>query len=236
MDAVSAPRGNRNLARDLHTEPAYDAVMTIVHYVTMPVRIRQVCVLAILWISTSRVGAAHADGVADDDVWRYRTTPIALDAGVVAALPVALETGLVKGLGVGLTLGEALTAGVHASWARATESAPGWTVSHDDIRLVASAGLHHTAGRGSVGIRAGLGGVVVHETRTRIGGEDAGSQGMALERTATRLCPTGELDAVITIHLAGAWRMMLAGGPSLTRVEGELRTGWTSKLSVGWQL
>ena len=49
---------------------------------------------------------ASADGLDDDDLWRYRAGAIAIDGGVLAALPAALETGLARGFDAGVTVGD----------------------------------------------------------------------------------------------------------------------------------
>src|SRR5262245_46057249 len=78
--------------------------------------------------------SARADGVADDEVLRYRSSALAIDAGFVAAAPAALPTGMSRGVGVGVTSGRGLTWGARASWTTATETTIGWDVTHDDIR------------------------------------------------------------------------------------------------------
>ena len=180
--------------------------------------------------------ASHADGVDDDDVWRYCAGRVAIDAGFAVARPAALPTGLAKGVGAGITLGDGLQLGARASWATATEYAIGWTVTHDDLRVAVTAGGQRSVGRGSFGLRAGVGGVLVHETRRRVRGDVAGARGAALEMASTALLPAANLDAVIGLHISGAWMMLFAGGPSLVRVDGALHTGWTSHLGVAWQL
>jgi len=180
--------------------------------------------------------AGTADGVADDDLWRYRASGAAIDAGIVAALPVALGTGLATGVGAGITLGHGWTWGARASWARASEPSIGWTVIHDDVRAGVSGGGQISAGRGSLGVRLAVGTAVVHETRLRMRGDLAGSRGKALEDARTAWFPTAALDAVLGLHISGAWMMVLTGGPSLTRMDGGFRRGWMSQVGVAWQL
>lgn len=190
-----------------------------------------ILVALVLAVRTSR-----ADGVADDEPWRYRTSAVAVDAGVVVALPVALQTGLARGAGAGIAIGERFSLGVRASWATATEMAIGWAVTHDDVRAAVTGGAAVKAGRGSLGVRLGLGGAMVHETRRRVRGDLAGATGEARETAATAWFPSAELDAVLALHIAGAWTLVISGGPSVVRVERDLHTGWTSQLGVGWQL
>jgi hypothetical protein len=179
--------------------------------------------------------AASGDGLTDDDLWRYRSTPIAVDAGVIAALPAALATGLAKGFGAGVTVGRQLFCGARASWATASERAIGWNVTHADMKLRLTGGAQWTAGRGAFGVRLGLGGTLVHETRERIHGDIAGSLGTLRETTANALLPAADLDGLVSLHVTRGWMMVVAAGPSLTRVEHELRSGWNSYLGVAWQ-
>jgi len=180
--------------------------------------------------------AVRADGLADDDLWRYRSSRVALDAGFVAAHPVALEAGLATGVAAGITFGHGWTWGARASWARATETAIGWTVTHDDLRAGVVGGGQVSAGRGDLGVRLGLGAAGVHEVRGRVHGDVAGSQGSARTDRRTAWGPTVELDAVVGLHISGAWMMILSGGPSLAYIDGALHTGWMSQLGAAWQL
>ena len=180
--------------------------------------------------------AVRADGLADEDLWRYRSSRVALDAGLVAAHPVALETGLATGVGAGITFGDGWTWGARAAWARATEDAIGWTVTHDDLRASVVGGGQVSAGRGELGVRLGLGAAGVHETRARVHGDVAGAQGSARTDGSIAWGPTADLDAVVALHLSGAWMMVLAGGPSLAVLDGDLHVGWMSQLGAAWQL
>lgn len=188
--------------------------------------------LLTLFLTVAHVRA----GRTDDEVWRYRVSQVAVDAGIAAARPVALETGLAKGFGAGLTLGDRFTVGARASWVTATEYAIGWTVSHDDLRVGLTGGARLHAGRGSFGLRLGLGGAIVHETRLRIRGDIAGARGMAREVTSTAALPVADVDAVVGVHITGSWMMVMSGGPSFSRAAGALRAGWTTQLGVAWQL
>lgn len=179
---------------------------------------------------------ARADGLTDDDLWRYRSSAIAIDAGVVAALPAALETGLAKGFGAGVAVGRELFWGARASWATATETAIGWDVTHDDVKLRLIGGAQKIAGRGTFGVRLGVGGTLVHERRERIRGDIAGSQGSLRETTANVVLPAADLDGVVSLHVTRGWMLCIAAGPSLTRVDHKLQTGWNSYLGVAWQL
>jgi hypothetical protein len=179
---------------------------------------------------------ARAEGLADDDLWRYRSSAIAIDAGVVAAPPAALGTGLAKGFGAGVAVGRDLFWGARASWATATETAIGWDVTHDDVKLRLIGGAQRTAGRGTFGVRFGLGGTLVHERRERIRGDIAGSQGSLRETTANVVLPAADLDGVVSLHVTRGWLLLVAAGPSLTRVDHKLQTAWNSYLGVAWQL
>jgi len=184
---------------------------------------------------TSRLGRAD-DGALADDLWRYRASrgPV-VDGGLVVALPSALPTGLAKGVGAGVATGGWLMWGARAAWVTATESSLPWTVTHSDLRLRATGALRHTAGRGSLGLRLGLGGTLVHETRTRNQGMRAGLMGSDLENRSFALLPAADLDAVVALHIAGPWLLMMSGGPSLDVFEDRLHAGWSAQLGVAWQ-
>ena len=100
-----------------------------------PRRSAAACAMSCAASALLAASPARADGLTDDDLWRYRSSAIAIDAGVVAAPPVALETGLAKGFGAGIAVGRELFWGARASWATATETAIGWDVTHDDVKL-----------------------------------------------------------------------------------------------------
>jgi len=48
--------------------------------------------------------------------------------------------------------------------------------------------------------------------------------------------PAADLDGVVVLHVTRGWMLIVSGGPSLTRVDHEVRTGWNSYLGVAWQL
>ena len=180
--------------------------------------------------------AASADGLTDDDVWRYRSSATAIDGGVTAALPAALGTGLARGFGAGIAVGRALFVGARAAWLTAPETTIGWDVTHHDVKLRLTGGARTTVGRGSFGVRLGLGGTLVHERRERIGGDIAGAMGDLRRTTATELLPAADLDGVVSLHVTRGWMLMVSAGPSFTRTHGEFQTGWSSYLGVAWQL
>ena len=179
--------------------------------------------------------AAHADPP-PDDTWQYRDTgDLALDAGLFVGFPAALPTGLSKGIAAGVTFGRCIGWGARAAWSTATESTLAWTVTHSDLRAGATGVLMHAAGRGTIGLRLGLGGVLVHETRTRNQGMRAGLTGSDLETTAFSLLPIANVDAVIGLHIAGPWLVMVSGGPSVDVLDSKLHGGWSAELGVAWQ-
>jgi len=176
------------------------------------------------------------DALLAGDVWRYRASggPV-VDAGLAVAFPSALPTGLARGVGAGVTSGGALAWGLRAAWVTATESSLPWTVTHSDLRLRATGALRHTEGRGTIGVRLGLGGTLVHETRTRNQGMRAGLMGSELETRAFALLPAADLDAVVALHIAGPWLLMMSGGPSVDVFQDALHAGWSAQLGVAWQ-
>src|SRR5439155_8078213 len=152
------------------------------------------CCIALL---PMRAGRADPGALMTDDTWRYHSDGnVAVDGGLVVGFPAALATGLAKGAGAGVTIGGGLAWGARASWLTATESSLARTVTHSDLRLRATGGLQKAAGRGTIGLRLGLGGTLVHETRVRNQGMRAGLSGSELETSAFRLVPAADLDAV----------------------------------------
>jgi hypothetical protein len=157
-----------------------------------------------------------------------------IDGGMAVGLPAALPTGLSTGLGVGLSRGDALAWGARLSWSTATEYTLAWTVRHDDVRLRVVGALQHRAGRGTLALRLGAGGTLVREDRTRDQGSRAGLEGAALESTSVALLPAADLEAAVTLRVAGAWGLAVSGGPSLELLDGALRAGWIAGVGVAW--
>jgi hypothetical protein len=182
--------------------------------------------------------ASRADGGAltTDDTWRYRSNgDLAVDGGLVVGFPAALPTGLAKGVGAGVTSGRGLAWGARAAWVTATESSLPWTVTHSDLQLRITGALRRVQGRGTIGLRLGLGGTLVRESRTRNQGMRAGLSGSELETTALAMLPAADLDGVIALHVAGPWLLVASGGPSVDVFDGKLRAGWNAQLGVAWQ-
>jgi hypothetical protein len=171
-----------------------------------------------------------------DDDWQVRSTGrLALDGGLVMGRSLTLDTGMATGVGAGITYGRRFAIGARASWATATESSLVWAVTHDDYRLRGVAVVQQPAGRGVFALRLGAGASIVHESRTREQGQRAGLTGYDLMNSATALLPGGELEAVVSVHVAGPWLLAVSGGPAATLDAGALRAGWTAQLGVGWQ-
>ncbi len=129
----------------------------------------------------------------------------------------------------------ASTASVTAAWVTATENGPAWEVTHSDLRLRVTGSAQHTAGRGTLAVRVGLGGTLVHESRLRNQGMRAGLTGEDLETSAFALLPAADLEAVIAVKVIGPWSLMMSGGPSLALLDGTPRASWTAELGVAWQ-
>ena len=172
-----------------------------------------------------------------DDGWPVRSTgALTIDGGLLMGAPAALATGLSTGIGAGVMYGRnwfAWTA--RASWSSATESSIAWNVTHADLDLRAGAALKRDVGRGRLALRLGVGPTVVHETRTRNQGARAGLTGGALQTSAFSMLPAAELEAVVAVHVAGPWLLLLDGGPSVVLDGSTWRLGWISQLGVGWQ-
>lgn len=201
------------------------------------VRLACGAVLALVACAIPRV--ARADGrLRDRDTFAVHSTgDVAVDGGLVVGFPAALPTGLSKGAGVGVTQGRGgvLAWGARASWSTATESSISWTVTQWDLRLRAIAELRHRAGRGTIALRGGIGATVVHEHRVRNQGSRAGLTGSDLETSAVAALPAADLEAVVAVHVAGPWVLVMSGGPSVDLRSGALHGGWIAGLGVAWQ-
>jgi hypothetical protein len=201
------------------------------------------CCVALILIAPgfapgARLARADDGALMTDDTWRYRSTgELAVDGGFVLGFPAALPTGLAMGAGAGISLTAApwLAWGARAAWVTATESSLPWTVTQSETRLRITAAVQKAAGRGTLGLRLGLGGTLVHESRVRNQGMRAGLSGDALETSSFALLPAADLDAVIGVHVAGAWLLVMSGGPSIDVFEHKLHGGWGAQLGVAWQ-
>jgi hypothetical protein len=194
--------------------------------------LRLAIVLAVL--STARIGAASPT-LASDSFPFHADGDAKVDAGLVLGFPTALPTGLSRGVGGGATFGRCpLRWGVRAAWVTATESTLAWTVTHADTRVRITGSAQHDAGRGSLAVRLGLGGTLVHETRVRTQGARAGLTGSALETSALALVPAADLEAVIALHVVDRWTLVISGGPSAAVVDGRVHASWTAELGIGW--
>lgn len=158
-----------------------------------------------------------------------------LDAGVSAARPAAMPAGLSSGVGAGVAIGRTFAWGARAAWSSATEYTSSWIVRQSDLKLRAVGSLQRAAGRGSFGLRLGVGGTLVHETRTRDQGERAGLTGEELRTTAWRMLPGGELELAVSLRVVGPWVAVVSGGPSLHLMDGDPRSGWIGSLGAAWQ-
>jgi len=192
--------------------------------------------LLALCVAYPRSAPADDGALLSDDTWQYRSSShVVVDGGLVVGFPAALPTGLATGVGAGVTTGKMLTLGARASWTTATESSLPWTVTHSDLRLRITGGVQAAPGRGTIGLRLGLGGTLVHETRLRNQGMRAGLTGSELETSALAMLPAADFDAVIALHIAGPWLLVTSGGPSLDIHDGKLHGGWSAELGVAWQ-
>jgi hypothetical protein len=175
-----------------------------------------------------------------EDVVATTTPPRhSLDGGLLLALPAALQTGMSAGVSAGylraLTAGGRVQAGLRASWSTATEYTLTDTVRDDDLRLRLCFGVQHLAGRGSFGLRLGLGATAVREAIAPSQGGRAGLGGSALESVHWYLMPAADLEAVVFLRVWHDFGMSLTGGPTLHLDDGAARWGWTSGLGVLWQ-
>jgi hypothetical protein len=162
-----------------------------------------------------------------------------LDTQLVLALPAALQTGMSAGVGASFsrraTADGLLSWGARASWSTATEYTLIDTVRNDDIRLRLCGLIQHNAGRGSFGLRLGVGATAVYEARTRAQGSRAGLTGSELESTDWSLFPAADVEAVVVLRVWNSWGLSLNGGPTMHLIAGSVRAGWSSGLGVSWQ-
>jgi len=192
-------------------------------------------IIAIATLGAARQSAAEPE-LAASSLWSYRSTgDLVLDGGLVVGHPTALPTGLSTGLGVGATRGRTLVYGARASWSTATESTMAWTVTHRDLRMRVTGGLQYVAGRGTFGLRLGLGGTLVHEARLRNQGDRAGLTGDDLSTSALAMLPAADLEAAVSLHVWHEWLLSVSGGPSIALDGDRARAGWTAGLGVAWQ-
>jgi hypothetical protein len=190
----------------------------------------------LLVMALSRAAVAEEAPRLADDQWAYRPGgPLALDGGLVMTPPATLGTGLATGVGAGVTYGGSAAVGLRASWGTSTESSLVWIVQHDDYRLRATGTVQRAVGRGVFALRLGVGATIVHESRTRIQAGRAMVMAGDLMSSATEALPAGELEAVVSVHVAGPWLLVISGGPAGVVSDGTLHGGWTSQLGVGWR-
>jgi hypothetical protein len=162
------------------------------------------------------------------------------EAGLRVGPPAALTTGLSTGVGAGFVHGRTLAWGAAVSWSTATEHTQSFEVSHADLRFRLMGIARKRMGRGTVSLRLGAGGTLVHESRTRHQGERAGLEGEALESTDWRMLPAADLELVTVLRIIEPWGLVVGGGPSVVWSDGvegadaALRAGWTATVGIAW--
>jgi hypothetical protein len=183
----------------------------------------------------ARLAHGEPGRMLDDDTFATRAGgPYIVDAGLLIGQPAALPTGITTGIGAGVTreCGCLFSYGVRASWSSETDLSTVWTLTHWDMRVRAIGSIRHTAGRGTLALRLGVGPTFVREDRYLTQGMRAGN---LQETTAFAMLPAGELEAVVGLHIAGPWLAMVSAGPTLDVVNDKLRGGWIAQIGVGWQ-
>jgi hypothetical protein len=204
--------------------------MTRLHHPAVGVVARFGPVLAIAVLGFSALAHAQADTTLTSPA---RNT---LDGQLVLAPPAGLSQGMTAGVGAGYTRlatpGGRLAFGARASWATATEFPQGNTDRFDDVRMRVFALIRHAAGRGSLGLRLGLGATLEAETLTRAQSSRLGSPAT---NTNWFLFPAADLEAVVVLRVWESWGMTVNGGPSLHLIDGNASFSWSSGLGVVWQ-
>jgi hypothetical protein len=179
--------------------------------------------------------ASNAEPAFSDETWRYSSHgALAIDGGLAVGFPAALPTGLARGVAAGVTWGRVLAVGARVSYMTASESSAAWLVTHRDLGLRVTGSLQHAAGRAVLGLRLGVGGTLVHESRLRHQGMRAGLEGDALRTSASAMLPAAQLDAVVGVAVKGPWRLSLSGGPGIVLDDGA-HAGWSAGVGIGWQ-
>jgi hypothetical protein len=191
----------------------------------------------LLAIGAPRFARAQPSNSAEDTFAVEPDRGLTVDAGVLVASPAILTGALSTGIGIGVTrrCGCLVEYGAQLGWSTASGESTSWSVTHSDLRLRVVGGLRRDVGRGALSLRMGLGTTVVHETRERNQGERAGLTGDDLMTSAWRAIPAGDVEAVVSLHLAGRWLAVVGGGPALYLVDGNVHAGWTAQLGVAWQ-
>jgi hypothetical protein len=182
-------------------------------------------------------GLVRAQPAPNDTFAVERDRGFDIAGGLLVASPAALDGAMSTGLRFDLVrhCGCTLEYGAQLGWSRASGTSTAWSVTHDDLRLRGIGGVRRAAGRGAFSLRLGLGTTLVHEARERNQGERAGLMGEDLRTSAWRAIPAGDLEAVVSVHIAGRWIAVVGGGPSLYIVDGDVRAGWTAQLGAAWQ-
>ena len=197
--------------------------------------LRRAVLCAFLWLGALTISPAQAQPLVAENM----STKNTLDGGLVLASPAALQTGMSAGVGAGFsrraTADGLLSWGARASWSTATEYTLIDTVRNDDIRLRLCGLIQHNDGRGSFGLRLGVGATAVYEDVKASQGSRAGLTGSALENSKWYLLPAADLEGVVFLRVWHAWGMSLSGGPTLHLLDGSARYGWSSALGVLWQ-
>jgi hypothetical protein len=191
---------------------------------------------SVLLLSLAIAAPAAAQPAATDDAWSFDAPDcLVVDGGAALGFPTLLPTGLARGLSVGINQGRRLAWGARVALTTLTETTEAWRVTHQEMRARVTGSLQHDAGRGTLALRAGLGGAVVREARLRNQGMRAGLEGDALSTTAYALVPVASLDAVVAVRVRGPWIIQLAGGPVVAMYDGRARGGWSAEVGLAWQ-
>lgn len=159
---------------------------------------------------------------------------LTVDAGLLLGQPAALETGMTSGVVAGIATGGAFAAGLRGSWSTATEYTRTWHVTQQELRLRLVGIVQQPLGRGRVGLRLGLGGTEVYESRLRDQAARLGLTGSELETTAWQLLPAAELEAQVTLLVFDRFGVAVGGGPSAVLLAGALQAGFVGSVGVTW--
>ena len=161
------------------------------------------------------------------------------EARLILDHPTTLPTGLSAGLGLSFARAEGASGrfawGVRGSWSTATEYSLIESVRDDEVRAGLFGMLRQMLGRGFAGLRLGVGGTWVRETRTRAQAGRAGITGTDLSPSSNYLYPSADLEAVVVLRVWHAWGLTLGAGPAFQFVDGSITARFASGVGVSWQ-
>jgi hypothetical protein len=154
------------------------------------------------------------------------------EAGVFAARPSVLSAGQLFGPKIaGAWRGGPWSLGLRGELGFVRENDPTFEVSHTEARLLLIAAYVYALGEGELSFGAGLGGVALHEVRTRHQGDRLRMAGLDPELRAWGGGALLQGELAFRLYFYERWALSTELAPSLSIVDG-LRPGWSLGLSL----